>query len=154
MADKGIKSEEINIHLKVKPDWYLEKVNSSGKVPTIEHNGHYIPESLIAFGKHYCGFKVFQFHCLSLSLAYIDEVFGEESVWPKDPYLRAKARLFVNDFDNKVRSMQCANSMNADYSVVDTLSFHSNVNILVGSSNKIHTVYILSLYFIKKKVLL
>ena len=56
MADKGIKSEDINIHLKVKPDWYLEKVNPVGKVPTIEHNGHYIPESLIAFGKHYCGF--------------------------------------------------------------------------------------------------
>lgn len=54
-ADKGIKTEEINIHLKVKPDWYLEKVNPVGKVPTIEHNGHYIPESLIAFGKwrHY-----------------------------------------------------------------------------------------------------
>ena len=50
VAEKGIKSEEINIHLKVKPDWYLEKINPVGKVPTIQHNGNNIPESLIAFG--------------------------------------------------------------------------------------------------------
>lgn len=48
---KGVPFEEINIHLKVKPDWYLEKINPQGKVPTIEHEGHIIRESLINFGK-------------------------------------------------------------------------------------------------------
>ena len=50
-AAKKVKTQEVNIHLKVKPDWYLEKINPEGKVPTIEHNGHLIRESLIAFGE-------------------------------------------------------------------------------------------------------
>ena len=50
-AAKGIKTEEINIHLKQMPQWYKEKINPVGKVPTIEHNGHLIRESLIAFGE-------------------------------------------------------------------------------------------------------
>ncbi len=103
-AHKGIKTEEINIHLKVKPDWYLAKVNPVGKVPTIEHNGHYIPESLIAFGECtlYLILVILFIHLIVVFLEYIDEVFGDTSVWPKDPYLKAKDRLFVNDFDNKV----------------------------------------------------
>ena len=36
---------------------------------------------------------------------YIDEVFGEESVWPKDPFRKAHARLFVNEFEKKVSSV-------------------------------------------------
>ena len=50
-AAKGIKTEEIDIHLKLMPNWYKEKINPVGKVPTIEHNGHLIRESLIAFGE-------------------------------------------------------------------------------------------------------
>ena len=50
-AAKKIRTEEINIHLKVKPEWYLEKINAVGKVPVIEHEGRVIRESLIAFGE-------------------------------------------------------------------------------------------------------
>ena len=50
-AAKKIPTQEVDIHLSVKPDWYLEKINPVGKVPTIEHNGHLIRESLIAFGE-------------------------------------------------------------------------------------------------------
>ena len=49
---KGVPFEVINVHLKVKPDWYVEKINPYGKVPVIEHEGHIIRESLISFGKH------------------------------------------------------------------------------------------------------
>ena len=49
---KAVPFEEINVHLKVKPDWYVEKINPYGKVPVVEHEGHIIRESLINFGKH------------------------------------------------------------------------------------------------------
>ncbi len=48
---KDVPFEEINIHLKVKPDWFVEKINPYGKVPIVEHEGHIIRESLIDFGK-------------------------------------------------------------------------------------------------------
>ena len=51
-AAKNIPTEEINIHLKVKPDWFVPKINPYGKVPVIEHEGKLIRESLIAFGKY------------------------------------------------------------------------------------------------------
>ena len=52
VAAKNIPTEEINIHLKVKPDWFVQKINPYGKVPVIEHEGKLIRESLIAFGKY------------------------------------------------------------------------------------------------------
>ena len=51
---KGVSFEEINVHLKVKPDWFVEKINPLGKVPVIEHEGHIIRESLINFGELGC----------------------------------------------------------------------------------------------------
>ena len=51
-AAKNIPTEEINIHLKVKPDWFVSEINPYGKVPVIEHEGKLIRESLIAFGKY------------------------------------------------------------------------------------------------------
>lgn len=42
--------------------------------------------------------KSFLFCCAD----YVDDVFGEGSIWPKDPYNKAKARLFTDDFGNKV----------------------------------------------------
>ena len=37
--------------MKEKPQWYLNEINPYGLVPTIEHNGHIIRESLVVFGK-------------------------------------------------------------------------------------------------------
>ena len=48
---KGVPFEEINVRLKVKPGWFVEKINPYGKVPVIEHEGHIIRESLINFGE-------------------------------------------------------------------------------------------------------
>ena len=56
VAAKGVKAELINVHLKDKPQWYLEKINPYGKVPTVEHNGHLIRESRIGFGESTCPF--------------------------------------------------------------------------------------------------
>lgn len=51
LAAKNIPSEEVNIHLKVKPEWFLSRINPYGQVPVLEHEGKLIRESLIAFGE-------------------------------------------------------------------------------------------------------
>lgn len=33
---------------------------------------------------------------------YVDDVFGDGSLWPSDPYVKAMSRLLVSDFGNKV----------------------------------------------------
>ena len=33
---------------------------------------------------------------------YIDEVFGDKSLWPTDPYKKARAKLVLNDFGSQV----------------------------------------------------
>ena len=48
---KGVSIDIININLRDKPDWFVEKINPHGKVPVIEHDGNIIRESLIAFGQ-------------------------------------------------------------------------------------------------------
>ena len=35
-------------------------------------------------------------------LDYIDEVFGDKSLWPTDPYEKAIDKVLVNDFGGKV----------------------------------------------------
>ncbi|XP_003382979.1 PREDICTED: glutathione S-transferase omega-1-like [Amphimedon queenslandica] len=81
-AFKGVKHEIINVHLKEKPQWYLDDINPYGLVPTIEHNGHLIRESLVTF-------------------EYIDEVFGDSHSWPTDPYKKAQAKLLLSDFGDR-----------------------------------------------------
>jgi glutathione S-transferase len=81
-AAKSIPNEEVNIHLKLKPEWFPSQINPHGQVPVIEHNGHLIRESRIAFD-------------------YIDAAFGGPSLWPADPYKRAMDQLLVDDFGSK-----------------------------------------------------
>jgi len=82
VAAKNIPAEEINIHLQVKPEWFLEKINPYGKVPVVEHEGKVIRESLVAFD-------------------FVDEVFGGKSLWPDNAYHKALGKLLVNDFGNE-----------------------------------------------------
>ena len=53
VAAKKIPNEEVNIHLKEKPEWFVSQINPHGLVPVIEHNGHLIRESRIAFGVYW-----------------------------------------------------------------------------------------------------
>lgn len=71
VAAKKIPNEEINIHLKQKPEWFVSKINPFGQVPVIEHEGHLIRESTVAFGRscehlHYC--VVWYIHTVVLRL--------------------------------------------------------------------------------------
>lgn len=76
---KGIKFDTINIHLKKKPDWFLEK-NPEGMVPVVETSaGEVVYES-------------------SIVCEYLDEMYPEKKLLPGTPFGKAKQRLMLDQF--------------------------------------------------------
>jgi len=74
---KQIPFEVVNINLMQKPEWYLEKKNPLGKVPTIEHGDKIVYESLV---------------CVD----YLNETFTSGRQYlGKDSYERAKQRMLT-----------------------------------------------------------
>ncbi|XP_028324954.1 glutathione S-transferase omega-1-like [Gouania willdenowi] len=79
---KGIKYDTININLKDKPDWYLEK-NPFGLVPTLETPaGEVIYESTI-------------------TCDYLDEVYPKKLL-PSSPYEKAQQKMLLEHFSKIV----------------------------------------------------
>ncbi|KIP11865.1 hypothetical protein PHLGIDRAFT_417850 [Phlebiopsis gigantea 11061_1 CR5-6] len=89
------------IDLRNKPDWYAPKVNPVSKVPALAYGGPPVPadqpspestkltESLVL-------------------VEFIADLFPESGILPKDPVLRAKARLFADAVSNKLVPAQVA----------------------------------------------
>jgi glutathione S-transferase len=78
---KGIPFDVVEIDISRKrPDWFL-KINPKGQVPVIEHEGRVLNES-------------------SVINEYLDEVFPEPRLMPRDPYRRALTRIFI-DYGNQ-----------------------------------------------------
>ncbi|KAM4730283.1 glutathione S-transferase omega-1-like [Anableps anableps] len=76
---KGIKFETINIHLKQKPDWFLEK-NPQGLVPAIETAaGEVVYES-------------------NITCEYLDELYPEKRLLPATPFGKAQQRMMLEHF--------------------------------------------------------
>ncbi|KAJ3609887.1 hypothetical protein NHX12_021981 [Muraenolepis orangiensis] len=79
LTAKGIKHDIVNINLKDKPDWFLEK-NPLGLVPTLETpSGQVIYESLI-------------------TCEYLDEVYANNKLLPADPYEKAQQKMMLEHF--------------------------------------------------------
>ncbi|XP_041645803.1 glutathione S-transferase omega-1-like [Cheilinus undulatus] len=79
LSAKGIKHETININLKDKPDWFLEK-NPLGLVPTLETPaGEVIYESPI-------------------TCEYLDEAYPEKKLLPSSPYGKAQQKMMLEHF--------------------------------------------------------
>ncbi|XP_018424571.1 PREDICTED: glutathione S-transferase omega-1-like [Nanorana parkeri] len=79
LAAKGIKHEVVNINLKNKPDWFVEK-SPLGLVPSIEtSDGKIIYESPIVF-------------------EYLDEAFPGVKLIPSDPYAKAEQKMLLETF--------------------------------------------------------
>lgn len=76
---KGIKHDIININLKEKPDWFLQK-NPSGLVPTLETvTGEVVYESPI-------------------TCEYLEEVYPEKKLLPSTPFEKAQQRMMLEHF--------------------------------------------------------
>ncbi|MBN3297200.1 glutathione S-transferase omega-1 [Amia ocellicauda] len=81
---KGVQHEIVNINLKDKPDWFLEK-NPLGLVPVLETpSGQVISESPI-------------------TCDYLDEAYPGKKLLPKDPYEKAQQKMLQEQF-SKVTS--------------------------------------------------
>ncbi|KAM8739214.1 glutathione S-transferase omega-1-like [Acanthopagrus schlegelii] len=79
LSAKEIKHDTININLKDKPDWFLEK-NPLGLVPTLETPaGEVIYESPI-------------------TCDYLDEVYPENKLLPSSPYAKAQQKMMLEHF--------------------------------------------------------
>ncbi|XP_056465346.1 glutathione S-transferase omega-1-like [Gadus chalcogrammus] len=80
---KGIKHDVVNINLKEKPDWFLEK-NPLGLVPTLETpSGQVIYESPI-------------------TCEYLDEVYPDNKLLPSDPFEKAQQKMMLECYSKVV----------------------------------------------------
>ncbi|XP_053291853.1 glutathione S-transferase omega-1 [Pleuronectes platessa] len=80
---KGIKHETININLKDKPEWFLEK-NPLGLVPTLETPaGEVIYESPI-------------------TCDYLDEVYPEKKLLPSSAFAKAQQKMMLEHFSKVI----------------------------------------------------
>ncbi|XP_062602424.1 pyrimidodiazepine synthase-like [Saccostrea cucullata] len=78
LAHKNIPHEVVNINLKSKPEWFLQK-NPLGKVPVLEQDDKIVYESLI---------------CCD----YLDQVYPQNKLTPEDPYRQAQDKMLVEHF--------------------------------------------------------
>ena len=77
----ALRYELVNINTHQKPEWYFEK-NPDGLVPTLEQDGKLVQESLV-------------------TSEYLDEIYPDTApMFPTDPYLKAKDKLFIQNFGN------------------------------------------------------
>jgi len=82
LAEKGLDWESRHLNLRAgdaQTPAYL-KLNPKGVVPTLEHNGHIVPES-------------------SIILEYLEDAFPDHSLRPKDPHDVARVRLWALRLD-------------------------------------------------------
>lgn len=83
LAAKGIKHETMNINLKDKPEWFLEK-NPLGLVPTLENpSGEVVYDSPI-------------------TCEYLEEVYPEKKLLPPSPFGKAQQKMMLEHFSKVV----------------------------------------------------
>ncbi|KAK7079690.1 Glutathione S-transferase omega-1, partial [Halocaridina rubra] len=82
---KNVGHEIVNIDLQEKPEWYSEK-NPLMKVPTLEHDGKFMYESLV-------------------TCDYLDEAYPEPPLHPKDPWQKGKDRCLLELFGKVTSAM-------------------------------------------------
>ncbi|XP_066289269.1 glutathione S-transferase omega-1-like [Branchiostoma lanceolatum] len=90
LAAKGIDYETVNVCLKDKPEWFFA-INPLAKVPTLQHDGKVVYESLV------CN-------------EYLDRVFPGRKLLPEEPLEKARIGMLQAIWDAKVSSMQESHS--------------------------------------------
>lgn len=86
LTHKNIPHEVVNINLKNKPEWFLQK-NPLGRVPTLEKDDRIVYESAI---------------CCD----YLDQVYPDNKLTPDDPYRQARDKMTVEVFSQFVSDFQ------------------------------------------------
>lgn len=84
LAHKNIQHEVVNIHLREKPEWYIEKICPVGQVPAIQKDDVIVYDS-------------------SIVNEYLDSVYPDNQLNPSDPYQRAKDRMFLESWPKIVK---------------------------------------------------
>ncbi|XP_076450564.1 glutathione S-transferase omega-1-like [Babylonia areolata] len=82
LAHKNIPHETVNVHLREKPDWFLER-NPLGMVPVLEQDDKVLYESLI-------------------TCDYLDDVYPDNRLTPADPFRKARDSMLVDYFGKKL----------------------------------------------------
>ncbi|KAL1130838.1 hypothetical protein AAG570_012079 [Ranatra chinensis] len=96
---KNIPHDIVNINLKNKPEWYLEKF-PLGKVPAVIVEGEYLYESLIISD-------------------FLDEKYPKRPLYPKDPVKKAKDRLLIESFSKVISLLyKCYLSPTMDFQLL------------------------------------
>jgi len=85
LAHKNIAFETVNVHLRSKPDWFLER-NPLGLVPVLELDNKIIYES-------------------TATMDWLDDVYPENKLQPSDPYRKAWDRILMEYFGKVISSM-------------------------------------------------
>lgn len=94
LAHKNIPHEVVNINLKNKPEWFLQK-NPLGRVPTLEKDDKIVYESAI---------------CCD----YLDQVYPDNKLTPDDPYRQARDKMTMEVFSQFVSVMNSAPQENPE----------------------------------------
>ncbi|ELT96900.1 hypothetical protein CAPTEDRAFT_157769 [Capitella teleta] len=81
---KEIPHEVVNVNLRRKPKWLFER-NPFGLVPVLEYNNEIVYES-------------------SICDDYLDELYVERPLYPKDPHRKAHCRVVMAKYDKMVPS--------------------------------------------------
>jgi glutathione S-transferase len=82
LAEKGLEYETVVVDLDERPAWIYEK-NPLGRVPVLEDDAFVLAESAVI-------------------AEYLDERYPEPPLLPADPAERALARLWVEQFDDRL----------------------------------------------------
>ncbi|XP_052817583.1 pyrimidodiazepine synthase-like [Mya arenaria] len=84
LLHKGLEHETVFIHLRNKPDWYVEKINPLGEVPAIELDGRVVYDSLIVND-------------------YLDAKYPDNRLNPEDPYQLAQDRMLLERYGGVIK---------------------------------------------------
>ncbi|THH07889.1 hypothetical protein EW145_g3072 [Phellinidium pouzarii] len=95
LAEAGAKFTRYEIDLQNKPVWYAPEVNPASKVPAIAYGGPEVPPDQPSP-------KSVKIPESLVLLDFFADLYPESGLLPKDPVLRAKARLFIDAVSTKL----------------------------------------------------